>query len=271
MGFLPSSNKAKPPVIDVQDNPERAEEDLLDIVPAEPTKWFDMREVIRRVVDGGDYFEMKGSYARNLTTGFARFGGQTAGIIGNNPIWIGGCEDCDSSDKHARFTRFCDAFNIPLVYLADCPAFIPSSAEERKGILRHGCLVIHSSSEATVPKISIYVRKCYGGAQLAMPSNMVKTDRLLAWPIVRRGVMGAPELTAIIYMDAIAKAKSPDEAEEIRQKGIKIMEGRVEATSMEDDEIIDPRQTRPVIIRALRCTQNKQQGRPWRKHENINL
>lgn len=272
LSFLPSHNKEKLPLVDNSDPPDRADEDLLDIVPANPSKYFDMRNVIRRVSDMGDYFEVKGSYARNITTGFVRFNGEPAGIIGTNSIWMAGCEDTSSSDKHARFTRFCDAFNIPLIYFADCPGFLPSAAQERMGILRHGCMVIHSTSEATVPKISIYVRKCFGGAQLAMPCNFVKADRYLAWPIVQRGVMGAEGLAAIIFMNDIKKAKTPEEAQQIREKGIETMRERVEIFSIANNEgIIDPRQTRQAIIQALKCTKNKEQEMPWRKHENINL
>ena len=204
--------------------------------------------------------------------GFARFNGQTAGIIANNSGWKGGCEDTDSSDKHARFTRFCDAFNIPIVYFADCPAFLPSAVEERKGILRHGTMVIHATSEATVPKINIILRKLYGGAQLVMPVNFTKADRYLAWPSVERGVMGAPALASVVYLGQIKRAKTPEEAAEIKRKGTEVMEVQVQRFSSETNEdIIDPRLTRQAIIRALKSTADKKEGRPPRKHENINL
>ena len=272
LNFLPSNNKTKPPAIDNNDSPERKDEELMDLVPGDPKKYFDMRKVIRKVIDNDDYLEMKGGYARNLTTGFARFNGKPVGIIGNNSIYLAGCENTSSSDKHARFTRFCDAFNIPLVYFADCPGFLPSVKEERRGILRHGCMVIQSTAEATVPKISLYIRKCFGGAQLAMPCNITKADRYLAWPIVQRAVMGAKELTAVVFRGDMKKAKTPEEAKEIRAKGIKIMEERVEKFSIANNQfIIDPRQTRKSIIDELECVAHKEQERPWRKHENMNL
>ena len=270
--FVPSCNKEMPPVIDNQDPVDRADEELFDLVPADPRKYFDMRTVIRKVVDTEDYFEIKNAYARNLSIGFARFDGKPVGIIGNNPIWLAGCEDTDSSSKHSRFTRFCDAFNIPLVYFGDCPGFLPSAKEERRGILRHGCMVIHSTSEATVPKINIYVRKCFGGAQLAMPCNFTKADRYSAWPIVQRAIMGAKELTTIVFKKEMATADTPEDKEKIWKDGVEIMSDRVENFSIANNQlIIDPRQTRQSIIEELECTKNKVQERPWRKHENINL
>ncbi len=272
LGFLPANDLQKPLVVDTGDDPNRCDEELMDIVPVESSKWFDMREVIKRVVDNGYYFELKKDYAMNLSVGFSRFDGQTVGIIANNSIWRGGCEDTRSADKHARFTRFCDAFNIPLVYFADCPAFFPSIEEERLGILRHGTMVIHSTAEATVPKISIYVRKVYGGAQLAMPANAQKADRILAWPSVERGVMGPEGLAAVMFKGRLDRAENPEERDKMWKAAVKRMEqavGRFSRVSNED--YIDPRRTRPVIIKALKCVANKKMERPERKHENINL
>lgn len=272
ISFLPSNNGERPPIVETGDDPDRVMEDILEVVPADLSKWFDTREVIKRAADNGYYFEVNRDYARNLSVGFARFNGQTAGIIANNSGWKGGCEDTDSSDKHARFTRFCDAFNIPIVYFADCPAFLPSAVEERKGILRHGTMVIHATSEATVPKINIILRKLYGGAQLVMPVNFTKADRYLAWPSVERGVMGAPALASVVYLGQIKRAKTPEEAAEIKRKGTEVMEVQVQRFSSETNEdIIDPRLTRQAIIRALKSTADKKEGRPPRKHENINL
>ena len=272
IGFLPPNNKEKPPVSDCADSPDRIDEDLLDMVPSNPKKYFDMRKVIQRVVDLDDYFELKGGFARNLTIGFGRFNGNPVGIIANNSAWLAGCEDSNSSGKHARFNRFCDAFNIPIVYFADCPGFIPSAKEERRGILRHGCMVIHSTSETTVPKISLYIRKCFGGAQLVMPCNFTKADRYLAWPIVQRAVMGPAELTAVVFGREMKNAETPEEAKKIRTAGIEIMTERVEKFSIANNQfLIDPRQTRRSIIQELECIKNKVQERPWRKHENMNL
>lgn len=272
LAFLPSNNKDRPPIIDTGDDPNRTDEELMEIVPAESAKWFDMREIIKHVADNGYYFETRKDYAQNLSVGFVRFDGQPAGIIANNSIWRGGCEDVKSSDKHARFTRFCDAFNIPIVYFADCPAFFPSIEEERMGILRHGTMVIHSTSEVTAPRISIFVRKVYGGATLAMPSNFSKVDRMLAWPTVERGVMGPEGLAAVMYKGRLDRAQTPEERKEIWQEAVKRMDQTVERFSrIANEDYIDPRQTRPLIIKSLKCAANRTLERPARKHENINL
>ena len=272
LSFLPANNKEKPPVVETGDAPNRIEEKLLEVVPVEDFKWFDMREVIKLVVDGGYYFELKKDYAPNLTTGFARLDGHTAGIIANNSIWRAGCLDTNAADKHARFTRFCDAFNIPLVYLTDTPAFYPSVDEERRGILRHGSAVIHANSEATVPQVTVYIRKCIGGGQLAMPSTVTKADRDMAWPSVKRAAMGAEEMVSYLYRSYISKAKTPEEAEERRKEKVEVMEKAIERyTRVCNEDFIDPRETRPFLIRTLKSLANKDIQRPWRKHENINL
>jgi acetyl-CoA carboxylase carboxyltransferase component len=272
IGFLPSNNTENPPFTNTGDDPGRISEDLLDIVPAQSYKPFDMREIIQRVVDNNRYFELKKDYARNLTTGLARLNGQTVGIVGNNSIFKSGCYDISASEKHARFVRFCDAFNVPLVFFSDNPGFYPSVEEEQQGILRHGTMVVHANAEATVPKITLYIRKCYGGGNLGIPGNWLEIDREIAWPSVERGIMGAKEGASIIWRKDIAQAKTSEEAEKIRQEGIGLLEKRIEINSRAwNDEIIDPRQTRSVLIGALKSLANKSRERPWRKHENMNL
>jgi len=272
LSFLPQNNTQKPPLVNTGDCPDRAGEELMNVVPPNPAWTYDMREIIRLVADNGYYFEAKEHYAPNISTGFVRFNGQPAGIIANNPNWIGGVENTSSSDKHARFTRFCDAFNLPLVYFADCPGFIPSIEEERLGILRHGTMVIHSTSEATVPKISIFIRKTYGGAQLVMPANWVKADRQLAWPSVERGLMGAESLAAVMYKGRLDRAKSPEERDKIWQDAVREMQKAVSRFSeVANEDYIDPRQTRAAIIKSLKFLSSKTVERPLRKHENINL
>jgi acetyl-CoA carboxylase carboxyltransferase component len=272
LAFLPQNNTGKPPVLETDDDPERMTEELLDMVPAEANKWFEMRNVIKKIVDDEIYFEVKKDYARNLTVGFSSFNGKPVGIIANNSVWKAGCQDTHTAEKQARFTRFCDAFNIPLVYLADCPAFFPSVEEEHKGILRHGCMVVHATAEANVPKISIFIRKLYGGAALVMPSNINKTDRMLAWPSVQRGLMGAAEMASVLFKGDMKRADSPEEQQKVREKGIKRMEQAIDRfTKVSNEDFIDPRHTRSAIIRSLKFTANKTQERPARKHENINL
>jgi acetyl-CoA carboxylase carboxyltransferase component len=270
--FLPLNNLEKPPLVDTGDDPNRRDEELLELVPVETSKWFDMRQLIRHVVDNQHYFELKKDYAANLTTGLARLNGQTVGIIGNNSIWRGGCHDVNASDKHGRFTRFSDAFNIPLIYFADSPAFYPSVEEEKRGILRHGCMVIHSTAEATVPQITLYIRKCFGGGNLAMPCNILKADRLIGWPSADRGLMSPEGMMSILWRKQLSAAKTPEEVAEVRREGIKAMEETIKrSTRTATESFIDPRETRPTLIRELKHLANKTGERPWRKHENINL
>ena len=272
VSFLPQNNCEPPPIVDTGDDPNRISEQLLEIVPVEDSKWYDMHDVIEQIVDNGHYFELKKDYAPNLIICFSRFDGQTVGIIANNPTWRGGAEDTRSADKHSRFTRLCDAFNIPIVYLADCPAFYPSVEEEKMGILRHGSAVIQATGEATVPKISIYMKKVIGGANLVMASQVMKADRVIGWPTLSRAVVGIAGSVAIIYRGQMARAESEEQADEIKRKGTEMMEAMKEAMAIGGtDDTIDPRQTRPTIIKALRCLANKEQERPARKHENMNL
>lgn len=272
LSLLPLRNGDRPPIADTGDPPDRAEEELMNIVPEQSFKCFDMREIVKLVADNGHYLELKKDYASNLSTGFVRFAGRPTGVIANNSIHKAGCEDVQSSDKHSRFTRFCDAFNIPIVYFADCPGFLPGVDQERMAILRHGTMVIHSTCEATVPRISVFVRKVYGGAQLAMPSNYVKVDRMLAWPTVERGTMGAEGLAAVMYKGRLDRAGNPDEKKAIWSEAVAKMEQAVgRFSSVANEDYIDPRQTRQLVIKSLKCTENKSQHRPARKHENINL
>lgn len=272
LSFLPQSNLETTPIKTTQDDPYRADEELMNIIPEKTSKPYDIRRIIRTVADDNIYFEIQEEYAPNLTVGFARFNGQSVGIIANNPRWLGGCENTWSADKHARFNRFCDAFNLPIVYFADCPGFFPSITEEHLGILRHGCMVIHSTSEATVPLISIIVRKIYGGAQLVMPSNVCKTDRIWAWPNVERGTMGAEAMVAVMFKGRLDRAASEEEKEKIRQEALPLCKLAVERSAkVNNEEIIDPRQTRKIIIQALKSLRGKKVERPARKHENINM
>jgi acetyl-CoA carboxylase carboxyltransferase component len=272
LSFLPQSNLEAAPLGDTRDAPWRADEEIMDIIPDQGGKGYDMRRIIRLIADDHQYFEIQADYAPNLSIGFARFDGRSVGIIANNPRWLGGCEDYRSSDKHSRFTRFCDAMNMPLVYLADCPGFRPSIEQEHSGILRHGCMVIHSTCEATVPKISIILRKIYGGAQLAMPGNFCKPDSLWAWPLAERGIMGTDALVSIIYKGRLERAATPEEKAKIKEEARLRMANAVTKSARNgNEEMIDPRQTRPLIIRALKAQRHKNVTWPERKHGNINL
>ena len=272
LSFLPQNCQEVTPVVPTQDDPNRMVEEVMSIMPSQANKAYDMRKIIKLLVDDGKYFEIQADYASNLTVGFARFNGQTAGIIANNPRNMAGVEDNKSSDKHARFTRFCDAMNIPLIYLADCPGFMPSVSEEHNGILRHGCQVIYATSEATVSKISIVLRKLYGGAQLAMPGNYCKPDSMWAWPNSERGLMGTDALVSIMFKGKITRAETPEEKAKIVEEATKIMADKVEYQGrVANEEMIDPRRTRSLIIKALRAQKNKQTYWPERKHDNTQL
>ena len=193
------------------DDPNRREEKLLELVPTNESSAFDMHAVISCIVDQGEFFEIKRYWAANLIIGLTRLGGQVAGIIANNPRDKGGCMTLDAADKMARFVRFCDAFNIPLIWLADCPGFLPSVSEETRGLIRHGCKTIYANSQATVPQITVSIRKLYGGGGLAMPGTGLGGDLLVSWPVLARGVMGVDGAVAILYKGELAAIK--DEAE----------------------------------------------------------
>ncbi|MFC2067330.1 acyl-CoA carboxylase subunit beta [Chloroflexota bacterium] len=270
--YLPGNNKEKSPFVDTGDDPNRMEEELLDLVPANEAKTFDMYRLISLVVDNGEFFEISRYWARNLLTVFARMGGQTAGIIANNPQDKGGCMNVDAADKMARFVRFCDAFNIPLIWIADCPAFLPSVEEETRGIIRHGSKTIFSNTLATVPQITIAVRKLYGGGGLAMPGTRLGGDFFVAWPTISRGLMGAEGAAAILYGKELGRIQDEAGKEEQRLIRVKEVEERLESLQREaSQEIIDPRSTRPFLIKALKLLGNKRQELPPRRNDNIRL
>ena len=275
LSFLPSSNTEPPPVYLCEDDPNRRDEALLDIVPPDSRMSYDMHEVIERIVDNGHFLELKPDYAANIITGFARLDGRSVGIVANNPQVVAGAIDINASDKEARFIRFCDAFNIPLVFLVDTPAYLPGVEQEHGGILRHGAKVLFALSEASVPMVTLYVRKAYGGGQSAMCSEPLGSDLLLAWPTAELGLMSPEGAVAIIYRKEIMTAENPDELRAQRLEQYKATFGKFPyhaAAVQWVDEIIDPRETRPMLIRALRqLAKKKKDDQPWRKHGNIPL
>jgi acetyl-CoA carboxylase carboxyltransferase component len=272
LSYLPSNNKEKPPVVDMGDDPNRREEELLSLVPFDSTKPYSMTKLISLIVDKGEFLELKRQWANNLIIGFGRMAGQAVGFIANNPQQMGGSLTLDAADKMARFVRFCDAFNIPAVWLADTPAFLPAIDEETRGLIRHGCKLVFSNVEITTPQITIAVRKLFGGGQLAMPGTTLGGDLDVAWPTVERGLMGAEGATSIIYKKELQAI--PDEAarQERLAKRNEEMRHKLRALEREWGQgFIDPRDTRPFIIQALRTLANREQVRPARKHENIRL
>jgi len=274
ISYLPSHNQERPPIVDTADNPNRREEELLEIVPFNMKKAFDMRRIISLIVDNGKLFEIKQQWATNLITGFARLGGQTVGIIANNPQSLGGSLTLDAADKMARFVRFCDAFNIPLVWLADTPAFMPAVDEETRGLIRHGCKVVFSNVECTVPQITIALRKLYGGGAVAMPGIALGGDLMMGWPTVERGLMGPEAAVSIIYNKELRALKDKDESALREKHAQRVSEMQQRLKSLESEwaqDFIDPRDTRPFLIKALKIFAHRQEDRPQRKHENMRL
>lgn len=275
LSFLPSNNTELPPVYKCDDEPNRRDDALLDIVPVNTKGSYDMHDVITHIVDNGHFFELKPQYAPNMITGFGRLNGHTVGFVANNPKALAGTIDINASDKEARFIRFCDSFNISLVFLVDTPAYLPGVEQEHGGILRHGAKVLYALSEATVPMITVYVRKAYGGGNHAMCSEPLGSDLLLAWPTAELGLMSPEGAVAIIYRKEIANAQNPDEVRDQRIKQYKETFGKFPyhaAAVQWVEEIIDPRDTRPMLINALsRLYKKQKEDRPWRKHGNMPL
>ena len=271
MGYLPSNNMETPPSVECKDDPNRMEEALLNIVPTDPNKPYEMRDIIRYIVDEGDFFESHLYFATNMLTGFARLNGQSIGIIANQPKVLAGCLDINASDKAARFIRFCDAFNIPILTLVDVPGFLPGTAQEYGGIIRHGAKLLYAYSEATVPKVTLIVRKSYGGAYLAMCSRDLGADQVIAWPTAEIAVMGSQGAANIIFRKEIAKADNP---EKVRQEKIDEFQQKFSnpyeaAKRGYVDMVIDPRETRPHLITTFEMLSTKKESRPAKKHGNF--
>jgi len=273
VGFLPQNNLEDPPAVVPADDPERADEELLSIVPDDASRPYDMRDILERVVDDGDFFEVHELWAPNILVGFARLNGRSVGIVAQQPAHLAGVLDIDSSVKAARFVRFCDAFNIPLVTFVDVPGFLPGTAQEFGGIIRHGAKLIYAYSEATVPKVSVIIRKAYGGAYDVMSSKHIRGDVNLAWPSAEIAVMGPDGAVNIVFRDQIARSA---DAEATRRQLVadyqeKFANPYIAASHGYLDAVIDPRETRPKLIRALEMLRNKRTSGPPKKHGNIPL
>ena len=269
--FIPSNNVEDPPIVESKDDLNRKEEILLNIVPLDPNKPYEMKEVIKYIVDEGDFFESQSYFATNIITGFARLNGHSIGIIANQPKVLAGCLDINASDKASRFIRFCDAFNIPILTFVDVPGFLPGTAQEYGGIIRHGAKLLYAYSEATVPKITLIIRKSYGGAYLAMCSRDLGADQVIAWPTAEIAVMGSQGAANIIFKKEIMKAENPEKVreekiEEFKQKFSNPYEA---AKRGYVDMVIDPRETRPRLITILEMLSTKRESRPAKKHGNF--
>jgi acetyl-CoA carboxylase carboxyltransferase component len=271
LSYLPSSNEEKPPDIKSTDTSDRADAALNDILPENSNKTYNMKDVIKAIVDDGEFLEPSRQYAQNMITAFARMNGQVIGIIANQPSYLAGCLDINASDKATRFIRFCDAFNIPLLTIADVPGFLPGSHQEWGGIIRHGAKLLWCYAEATVPKITLITRKAYGGAYIAMCSQGLGADYTLAWPQAEIAVMGAEAAAAIIHRAEIDKAedKEAKEQEKIAEYRELLYNPYVAAKMGYINAVIQPSETRPKIIAALEALQNKKETRPAKKHGNI--
>ena len=269
LSFFPSSNLDKPPVLEINDPIDRRCEDLYDIVPANPRQAYDVNKVIASIVDEGTFFPMKPDWARNLVTGLARIGGRSVGIVANQPKFLGGALDVNSADKAARFVWLCDAFHIPLVFLMDCPGFLVGSAVEKQGIIRHGAKMLFAVSEATVPKITVVMRKGYGAGYYVMNGRAYEPDLIVGWPTAEISVMGPEGAVNIIFRKQI-EAMPEEERDEARNGMVALIREQISPYVAAGwsfvDDLIDPADTRTVIARGLQQAEHKSVERPWRKH-----
>ena len=273
LSYLPLNNAEDPPFIETDDPRDREELDLDTLVPEDPLKPYDMHEVIGRVVDIDSWFEVQEAYARNMLTGFARMGGHVVGIVANQPAVLAGCLDIDASVKGARFIRFCDAFNIPIITFEDVPGFLPGTEQEYAGIIRHGAKLLYAYCEATVPKLTVITRKAYGGAYDVMASKHVRADLNLAWPGAMIAVMGAAGAARIIHRRDIAAADDPEQEEAKRTQEYEDTFNNPYKAAARGfvDDVIEAHTTRPYLIRSLELLRSKHEEKPVRKHGNIPL
>ncbi len=269
LSFFPSSNLEPPPVVEVSDPIDRKADDLHDIVPANPRQAYDMYKVIAAITDDGEFFPMKPDWARNVVTGFARFGGRPAGIVANQPKFLGGALDVNGADKAARFVWLCDAFNIPLVFLMDCPGFLVGSAVEKQGIIRHGAKMLFAVAEATVPKMTVVLRKGYGAGYYVMNGRAYEPDLIVGWPTAEISVMGPEGAVNIIFRKQI-EAMPEEERDEARNNMVSVIRDQISPYIAAGwsfiDDVIDPADTRTVLARGLAHAASKKVERPWRKH-----
>jgi propionyl-CoA carboxylase beta chain len=267
--FLPLNNREKPPVRPFFDDPARIEESLDTLVPANPNTPYDMKELIEKIADEGDFYEIQAEFAKNMITGFIRLEGRTVGVVANQPMVLAGVLDIDSARKAARFVRFCDAFEIPILSLVDVPGFLPGTKQEYDGVIKHGAKLLFAYGEATVPKVTVITRKAYGGAYVVMASKHLRADVNYAWPTSEIAVMGAKGATEILYRSELGDAekiakRTKDYEDAFANPFVAAERGFI-------DEVIQPRSTRKRVARAFAMLRNKKQSMPWKKHDNIPL
>jgi len=273
LSYLPQNNMEDPPFHETRDNPLRRETALDTIIPDEPNKPYDIKEVICMVVDDNQFYEIHEGFAQNIVVGFARLGGHSVGLVANQPAVLAGVLDIDASEKAGRFVRFCDAFNIPIITLEDVPGFLPGTDQEHAGIIRSGAKLLYAYCEATVPKITLITRKAYGGAYDVMSSKHIRADVNLAWPSAEIAVMGPDGAVNIIFRKELAEAKDPVKAKDqlVEEYRDKFANPYVAASYGYIDDVIEPAETRPRLINALEMLANKRDSNPAKKHGNIPL
>ena len=273
LSFLPSNNLEEPPSVVTDDDPDRGAPELVDLMPSSPNQPYDMKQVITSVVDEGEYLEVHPHWAMNITCGFARMEGRVVGLVGNQPAVLAGVLDIDSAEKAARFVRTCDAFNIPLITFVDVPGFMPGTDQEHGGIIRHGAKLLYAYCEATVPRIQVITRKAYGGAYVVMNSKSIGADLAFAWPSAELAVMGPQGAVEIVYRRELAEAADPvaRRAELVEEYTERYANPYVAAERGYVDDVIDPSQTRRVLVRSLRLLASKREELPRRKHGNVPL
>jgi len=273
LGYLPQNNMEDPPFIIGGDDPLRMDEALGTMIPDDPGKPYDMKDIIRSIVDNGQFLEIHENYAQNVVVGFARLGGHSVGMVANQPAVLAGVLDIDASEKAARFVRFCDSFNIPIITFVDVPGFLPGTVQEHHGIIRSGAKLLYAYCEATVPKLTVITRKAYGGAYDVMSSKHIRGDLNLAWPSAEIAVMGPDGAVSIIFRKELEKAKDRvrKKAELVAEYREKFASPYVAAERGYIDDVIEPRETRPRLINALEMLSNKRDANPAKKHGNIPL
>jgi len=273
LGYLPQNNMEDPPFMAGGDDPLRMDEALNDIIPDDANKPYDMKDIIRSIMDNGQFFEIHENYAGNIVVGFARLGGHSVGIVANQPAVLAGVLDIDASEKGARFVRFCDSFNIPIITFEDVPGFLPGTIQEHHGIIRSGAKLLYAYCEATVPKLTVVTRKAYGGAYCVMSSKHIRSDVNFAWPSAEIAVMGPDGAVNIIFRKELEKAKDPvkRKAELVADYREKFASPYVAAERGYIDDVIEPKETRPRLINALEMLDNKRDSNPAKKHGNIPL
>jgi acetyl-CoA carboxylase carboxyltransferase component len=267
LSYMPSHNEERPPIVACTDPVDRRDEGLLDVIPESNRKPYDMYEVISRIVDDGEYFDLKPQWAKTIITCLARFGGRPAGIVANQPKQLGGILDNDSADKAARFVNLCNAFGIPLVFLQDVPGFMVGTKVEQAGIIRHGAKMLYAVANATVPKITVVLRKAYGAGYYVMNGRAYEPDLIVAWPTAEISVMGAEGAVEIVFRKQVEGADDPAAKKaELIENFRKIIDVYIAAGNDLVDDVIDPRETRGVVCRALEMSSGKRVERPWKRN-----